>query len=289
MTLDRPLTLEGIGLHGGQSCHVWIYPAPVDQGVRFWCLEAGEPFDPSVISLAANLEEERVIPAHLDWVEGTVLSTELVRGAWRVRTVEHLLGALAGTGVSNGTIVVNGPEIPLLDGSALPWVEAIVAAGLVDQGISQSIPILQKPLIVQDGEAFVMAVPAPQTRLSYGIEFPLQAIGQQWYSLDLTPSTFQSDIAPARTFGFREQILQAQAAGLLRGGTLENALVCDETGWLNPPLRFDQEPVRHKLLDLLGDLSLLGTIPQAHILAYKASHKLHIAFGRALQSHRVNP
>ena len=132
----------------------------------------------------------------------------------------------------------------------------------------------REPVWIRDGESFVAALPAPQTRFTYGIDFAYAAIGNQWHSWSPTEN-FATDIAPARTFGFAEQIEQLQQAGLIKGGNLENALVCSDRGWVNPPLRFTNEPARHKLLDLVGDLSLLGQLPAAHIIAYKASHKLH--------------
>jgi UDP-3-O-[3-hydroxymyristoyl] N-acetylglucosamine deacetylase len=121
-----------------------------------------------------------------------------------------------------------------------------------------------------------------QTRFTYGIDFPYQAIGNQWHSWSPGEENFATEIAPARTFGFAEQIEQLQQAGLIKGGNLENALVCSHQGWVNPPLRFTNEPARHKLLDLVGDLSLLGQLPTAHIIAYKASHKLHTQLAQKL-------
>jgi UDP-3-O-[3-hydroxymyristoyl] N-acetylglucosamine deacetylase len=135
---------------------------------------------------------------------------------------------------------------------------------------------LSEPIWVRQDDAFVAALPADKLHLTYGIDFPhLPAIGSQWYSLDLNPDQFRAAIAPARTFGFAEQIDFLRAQGLIKGGSLDNALVCGPEGWLNPPLRFANEPVRHKLLDLIGDLSLLGCGLIAHVLAYKASHALH--------------
>lgn len=126
------------------------------------------------------------------------------------------------------------------------------------------------------------ALPAPSIRFTYGIDFEVSAIGNQWYSWTPTQESFGEAIAPARTFGLAHQIEGLRNRGLIKGGSLENALVCDGSGWLNPPLRFSNEPVRHKLLDLVGDLSLLGQFPVAHFLAYKASHNLHIQLARVL-------
>jgi UDP-3-O-[3-hydroxymyristoyl] N-acetylglucosamine deacetylase len=184
-----------------------------------------------------------------------------------------LLAALAGLGIDNARIEVNGPEIPLLDGSAQEWVEAIVQAGWETQSTERSKFELDQPAIVQQGDAFVMAVPADRPKFTYGIDFSHPAIGRQWQSIDL--EEFAMAIAPARTFGFAESVEKLRASGLIKGGSLDNALVCGTQGWINPPLRYPDEPVRHKLLDLVGDLSLLGIFPKAHIVAYKGSHSLH--------------
>jgi len=133
-------------------------------------------------------------------------------------------------------------------------------------------------------DAQIRALPAAETRFSYGIDFDEPAIGNQWYSWSPEVESFVSAIAPARTFGLARQVDQLRQAGLIKGGSLDNALVCDRSGWLNPPLRFTNEPVRHKILDLVGDLSLLGTWPKAHYVAYKASHNLHVQLGLALNS-----
>lgn len=159
-------------------------------------------------------------------------------------------------------------------------------SGSCDRGAGEQILpapfVLQEPIWVKQGDAFVAALPAPVTRFTYGIDFDLPAIGNQWQSWSPVGESFAEAIAPARTFGLAEQIDQLRDQGLIKGGSLDNALVCGPEGWLNPPLRFSNEPVRHKLLDLVGDLSLLGTFPVAHFLAYKASHKLHIQLAQTL-------
>jgi UDP-3-O-[3-hydroxymyristoyl] N-acetylglucosamine deacetylase len=268
-----------VGLHSGELVTVTLCPAPAGEGRYF--VRTDLPGPPS-------------IPAALAAVDQTVLSTELRQGEATVRTVEHLLAALVGTGIDNARIEITGPEVPLLDGSALGWVEAIQAAGTVVQSKARSSLVLSQPVSVQEGDAWVAAFPAEITRLTYGIDFEVAAIGQQWFSWlpqanPYDPQGFVAMVAPARTFGLAHQIEYLQNQGLIKGGSLENALVCSHEGWLNPPLRFDNEPVRHKLLDLIGDLSLLGGLPQAHVVAYKASHRLHVALGRAIQSALVCP
>jgi UDP-3-O-[3-hydroxymyristoyl] N-acetylglucosamine deacetylase len=210
----------------------------------------------------------------------------LEQGEAKIRTVEHLLATLIGLGIDNVAIEIDGPEIPLLDGSAKNWVEAILGVDFSHDSFSSQKPKIEvtKPIFVRDGDAFVAALPSPEMRFTYGIEFDYEAIGNQWHSFNPATESFVEAIAPARTFGLADQIETLRQAGLIKGGSLENALVCSREGWLNPPLRFTNEPVRHKLLDLLGDLSLLGTIPVAHFVAYKASHKLHIQLANLLNS-----
>ena len=178
---------------------------------------------------------------------------------------------------------MEGHEIPLLDGSAQPWVEAIAAVGLQLLGPRAPARTLCQPFTLQQGQSFATVLPSDRLRLAAAIEFPQAAIGSQFYSLELTPAAFVREIAPARTFGFRDQVEQLRQAGLIQGGALDNALVCDGDDWLNPPLRYRDEPVRHKLLDLLGDLALAG-LPQAQVFAFRGSHGLHTALAAALAS-----
>jgi UDP-3-O-[3-hydroxymyristoyl] N-acetylglucosamine deacetylase len=263
-TLARSISMEGIGLHTGETVAVTISPATVDSGRYF----VRTDLDASPIS------------AQIRSLHQTVLSTELGSGNATVRTVEHLLAALVGLGIDNARIEVNGPEIPLLDGSAREWAEQILLAGWTQQAEQRQYYRATQPIVVQQGDAFVAVLPAEQTRLTYGIDFSHSAIGQQWQSIVL--EDFLTEIAPARTFALAEEIEKLRQSGLIKGGSLENALVCDRAGWLNPPLRYPNEPVRHKLLDLIGDLSLLGTLPKAHIWAYKASHSLHTRLAQRL-------
>jgi UDP-3-O-[3-hydroxymyristoyl] N-acetylglucosamine deacetylase len=162
-------------------------------------------------------------------------------------------------------------------------VEAIAEAGLVAMGPRFIGVPLGEPITLWRGSSFVTALPAERLSIGAAIEFQQPAIGRQLFSLQLSPELFVEQIAPARTFGFREQVEQLRAAGLIQGGALDNALVCDGDHWLNPPLRFADEPVRHKLLDLLGDLALAG-LPQAQVFAYRGSHGLHTALAAALAS-----
>ncbi|MBM5800555.1 MAG: UDP-3-O-acyl-N-acetylglucosamine deacetylase [Cyanobacteria bacterium K_DeepCast_35m_m2_023] len=264
-TLSQSAARNGVGLHSGAQCRVRLGPAERD---GFWVGRLQHP----------QQGLQRLEPA---LVTETRLCTALTLDSGPLATVEHLLAALAGCGITQAEIWVEGDEIPLLDGSALNWVEAIAEAGLAPLGARPPVALLTAPLTVQQGISFATALPAQRLSVAAAVEYPQAAIGRQVFSLELTPQRFVEEIAPARTFGFRDQVDQLRAAGLIQGGALDNALVCDGDRWLNPPLRFADEPVRHKLLDLLGDLALAG-LPVAQVFAYRGSHGLHTALATAL-------
>lgn len=276
-TLASTASAVGVGLHMGKETTVRIVPAQPNEGRYF---------------IRTDLPEAVKIPARVDRVVQTQLSTELGLGegsGQTVRTVEHLLAALTALGVDNARIEIDGPELPLLDGSAKKWIEAISLGATAGSHYTQAQSAdrqIRSPLTallsVQSGDAWVTAYPSETLRFSYGIDFELSAIGNQWHSWSPTDDDFACEVAPARTFGLAHQIDYLRSQGLIKGGSLDNALVCGADGWVNPPLRFDNEPARHKLLDLIGDLSLLGDIPKGHYVAYKASHALHVALAKKL-------
>lgn len=269
-TLQTTVVCSGVGLHSGKKVTVKLMPCDRLKGRYF---------------VRTDLPEQPEIPAQIDVVGQTTLSTELDVGSAQVRTTEHLLAALTGIGIDHARIEISGAELPLLDGSAQEWTRAIASAGTQTLNAPDLHPkMVTEPIWIreEDQDSFVAALPAPALRFTYGIDFPYKPIGNQWHSWNPAQESFVAAIAPARTFGFADQIEQLKKLGLIQGGSLDNALVCDREKWLNPPLRFDNEPARHKLLDLIGDLSLLGTIPTAHYLAYKASHKLHTQLAKQL-------
>ena len=266
-TIAAAVTCKGVGLHSGEITTVTLRPAVLGSGIRF---------------VRSDLPDRPEIPAQVSLVQQTMLSTELVTPNARIRTVEHLLAALWGVGITDLLIEVDGGEMPLLDGSAIEWIKAIESVGTQATGEGRDRPVLNTPIWIHEGDIFVAAIPSTELRFSYGIDFDLKAIGNQWHSWSPAIEPFSSAIAPARTFGLAHQIEQLQTAGLIKGGSLDNALVCGPDGWINPPLRFPNEPVRHKLLDLIGDLSLVTDLPIAHYLAYKASHRLHTQLAQQL-------
>lgn len=263
-TLAAVVERRGVGLHSGEEAAVRLTPSE-RPGFH--------------LRFEDDLEPIQLSP---DQVRDSPLCTTLDFGHRRVATVEHLLAALAGCGLSHVEIVVDGQEVPLLDGSALGWVEAIAEVGFEPATSERpAAPQLEQPVVRYRGNSVITATPADRFSLVGIIDFPQAAIGRQQLTLELTPQRFVEEIAPARTFGFREQVDQLRAAGLIKGGGLDNALVCDGDSWLNPPLRFPDEPVRHKLLDLIGDLALVG-FPQAQVLVYRGSHGLHTDLAAAL-------
>lgn len=265
--LADTVELQGISLHGGDRVTCRLLPAPKHTGRVFVRMDL--PDCPEIVA-----RPDSTTPAQLS----TLLKH--ANGA-SVRTIEHLMAALTGLGIDNCRIELDGPEVPIMDGSARNFVEAISAAGIVSQDAPKRMCAIARPVTVWDGEAFVSAIPSSITRYTYGIDFAGSPIGEQWFSWLANPETFPHEIAPARTFTRERDAELARQHGLIKGGSLDNAIVCTSGKWLNP-LRFENEPVRHKLLDLLGDLSLTGITWQAHFVAYKAGHTLHARFAREL-------
>lgn len=271
-TVQHLFERTGVAMHSGNPVQVRVLPAPANTGRNF---------------VRVDLPSTPTIPATILQVGQTTLSTELAveYGALSatVRTVEHLLAALTGMGIDNARIEIDGGEVPILDGSALPWVEAIAEVGIQPQAVPKApAPVLEQSTTVYQDDAFAAAIPSPQLRFTYGIDFEIEPIGKQWMSWSPQDEPFEQAIAPARTFGLAHQVEYLRSQGLIKGGSLDNALVCGAKDWLNPPLRFSNEPVRHKLLDLVGDLSLVDRLPIAHYIAYKASHHLHTRLAHRL-------
>uniref|UniRef100_A0A5B6YUZ0 UDP-3-O-acyl-N-acetylglucosamine deacetylase n=2 Tax=Davidia involucrata TaxID=16924 RepID=A0A5B6YUZ0_DAVIN len=283
-TIANCIQRTGKALHSGKVTTVKIWPEFAGEG-RYFDFHS------------------KLIRASIDFAEETPLCTTLCKDGHVVRTVEHLLSALEATGVDNCRIEISNSdcedrsvEVPIFDGSAKEWVEAIDQVGLktaTDRGgnICEKIaPFLNEPVHVWKNDSFITAFPSPKIHITYGINFPqVPAIGCQWFSsASFDYSFYAKQIASSRTFCIYEEVERMRNAGLIKGGSVENAIVCSTSrGWLNPPLRFQDEPCRHKVLDLIGDLSLFARcgsqgLPVAHIVTYKGSHALHSSFVRRL-------
>ena len=209
---------------------------------------------------------------------GTVLSF----GNVKIQTIEHLMAVLYAFGVDSLIIELNGGEIPIMDGSALPFSKELLKAGFQDLNLEKKTKKIVESFVVRDKESHISAHPEQGLRLSYKIEYKHPAIGTQALSFTLNEESFLKEIAPARTFGFLEEISSLRSRGLAMGGSLENAVVLDQKGIINGPLRFQDEFVRHKILDLIGDLSLYGYPLEGSFFAFKAGHALHLKAVRFL-------
>jgi len=264
-TLAQSVTRKGVGLHTGKQVEVRLSPTEKAGFHLSWINKTDAP-----ITLSA------------DQIRNSPLCTTLDLGEYRLSTVEHLFAALAGVGLTHVHFEVSGEEIPLLDGSSRCWIEAIQEVGILPTNTPpKKRPELHHPLLINRGQSLISAIPAKSFKLVGMIDFSYKAIGQQMLAIELNPKNFVKEIAPARTFGFIDQIEELKKSGLIKGGALDNALVCNGDSWLNPPLRFKDEPIRHKLLDLIGDLALVG-FPKAQILVYRGSHALHADLAAAL-------
>lgn len=272
-TLAQPLNFSGIGLHSGKRVEVTLYPASANQGLRF---------------IRTDLPNRPQIRAHYSRVVDTTRATSLGDNGTTLATVEHLLAALGGLGVDNALIEVHGPELPIMDGSAAPFARLISRAGLRNLSWPRAYLMVRETVELRRGEQWMRVRPGVP-RITYTIDFDHPLIRRQRYTVPLRAESFQSEIAPARTFGFLKEVQYLQARGLARGGSADNAVVFDEVGVLNPGgLRFPEECVRHKILDAVGDLTLLGLPVLGHLEVGKGSHELHHSFMQLLMSRQAD-
>ena len=260
-TLRGEVQLDGIGLHTGYTVHLSLKPAPDDTGILFRRTDLKD----------FAIEATRTHVARVSY------ATTLMKKGVMISTVEHLLSTLYGLGIDNVYIDLNSMEVPILDGSGLKFMEAIERVGIVEQNSLRRYILIQDPIEVRYGDKFAGVYPAQSPKATYKINFEHSAIGVQEIEIDLTPESYRREIAPARTFGFISDVEYLKRCGLIRGGSLENAVVLDDKGIVNNHLRFPSEFVRHKMLDLLGDISLVGYPIIGHLYAEKAGHAIHTA------------
>lgn len=260
-TIAEPIKLKGIGLHSGLQINLKIKPAPSNTGILFRRVDFSRPID---------------IPASSDFITETTLATVLGRDGASVSTVEHCMAALAGMNIDNAVVEIDGPELPILDGSAEPYVRAILKTGVRAQNSKRAFIHMKKAVRVESGDKFSILLPSDRFHITYGIGFDNKFSPDQHFHLDLTPSSFASELAQARTFGFLEDVEYLRSIGKARGGSLDNAVVLHKGEVLNPEgLRMPDEFVRHKMLDAVGDLALAGMPIMGHLIVYKGGHALH--------------
>ena len=262
-TLRDAIAFEGAGLHTGLPAQVRVLPAPAGHGLRF------------------RVDGTVEFPARADYVVDTVRATVVGVGDHRVSTVEHLLSALLGCGIDNALIAVEGGEIPVEDGSSKVFADAIDAVGVSTLHEARVRWIPTEARVFRDGDKLLVVAPASTFRVRMTVDYA-SPIGTQYVEAEITPETYRAEIAPNRTFGFLHEVEALVKRGLAQGGTLENAVVFGPDGPLSP-LRSPTEPVRHKILDLIGDFALLGAYPQCEVIAIKSGHKLHCTAVRELR------
>lgn len=260
-TIKRALTISGIGLHTGRLITMTLRPAEAGNGIIFHRIDGERRV--SIPAISANVVDTR-------------LATVIGKDGVSVSTIEHLMAALSACGIDNLHIDIDGPEVPVMDGSAAPFVALLQETGNQTQQKRRKYLAIRKPITLVDGEKRVSIIPSRFFRITFDIAFDHPCIGLQHRAVKITGESFRKDIAPARTFGFLHEVEYLKANGLALGGSLDNAVVIGEDGILNPGgVRFEDECVRHKILDAVGDFSLLGYPVLGHIKAYKAGHDIN--------------
>jgi UDP-3-O-[3-hydroxymyristoyl] N-acetylglucosamine deacetylase len=260
-TLASPVSCTGVGLHSGASVRLMLRPAPAGTGIVF---------------ARTDLSPVVEIPARPEYVVDTAFATTLGLDGVQVGTVEHLMAALSGMGVDNARVEIDGPEIPVMDGSAAPFIYLIRTAGIAIQRRFKRFLVVRRPLEVREGDKRARIVPSSQLAVSCTIDFNHPLIKDQSLHVELSDRVFYRDIARARTFGFLKDVETLKSRGLARGGSLDNAIVVDEFSVLNAEgLRFPDEFVRHKILDIIGDLALCRMPVIGHFVSYKSGHSLN--------------
>ncbi|MBL8135434.1 MAG: UDP-3-O-acyl-N-acetylglucosamine deacetylase [Acidobacteria bacterium] len=265
-TLRRQVSCAGIGLHSGSKVSLTLKPAPAGTGVVFRRADLGVD-----------------IPATVDHVTAINLATVLGKDGATVETVEHLLAALVSAGVDNVIIELTQREVPIMDGSSAPFLFLIQEAGLKKQSAARGYLKVLRPVSVASGDKHIAIYPSDHFKVSYTISFDHPMLRHQSRTMRITEQSFNDEIASARTFGFLKEVEWMRQQGLALGGSLDNAIVIGDTGPLNA-LRFDDEFVRHKILDAVGDLALLGRPVLGHVVAHRAGHALHTQLAKQLLS-----
>jgi UDP-3-O-[3-hydroxymyristoyl] N-acetylglucosamine deacetylase len=267
-TISEDLVFEGRGLHTGKHVVVRLRPAPLNSGIVFFRSDKGA-----------------FINATVNAVSDTTFATTLGSNGTRVRTVEHLLAALAGMEIDNIIIEVDGPEVPIMDGSSADFVEMILSAGIAVQESFRAYIKVLRPVVFKDGKAEVSALPYDGRKISYHINYDHKFLKDQKMTLELDGDRFRRDLAPARTFGFLKDVEHLRSMGLAKGGSLDNAVILSDTGVVNSSgLRFENECIRHKMLDFIGDISLLGFPIIGHLVASRSGHLANVKFLRKFLS-----
>ena len=261
-TVRRQISCVGIGLHSGNKVHLSLKPAAAGSGIRFRRTDIGD----------------HEVPATVQHLAGIQLATGLARNDVSVETVEHLMAALVAMGVDNVLIELNSPEVPIMDGSAAPFIYLIHEAGVRKLTAPRQYLKIVRPIAISRGDKRIALYPSDHFKVTYSISYDHPLLRHQSRTLRITEESFIEEVAPARTFTFLKDVEMLRQNGLALGGSLDNAIVLGETGLLNNALRFEDEFVRHKILDAVGDLALVGYPVIGHLVAHRAGHALHTEF-----------
>lgn len=268
-TILRPVEAQGVGLHSGVPVKIRILPAPAGVGIVFRRVDLD------------NFE----IPASWKYVARVSYATSLMRQGVLISTTEHLLSVFLSMGIDNAFVEIDNLEVPILDGSGLPFVRLLRAAGLKLYRRRRKFLAIRRPVSVEGNGKRLTIHPADQFMVSCDVFFAHPKVGRQTMELELSPERYASEIAPARTFGFEQELDAMRNMGLIRGASLESAVCFNGSGVLNPEgLRFPDEPCRHKILDLIGDLALIGRPILGHVVAERAGHAMHVALVAKIMS-----
>jgi UDP-3-O-[3-hydroxymyristoyl] N-acetylglucosamine deacetylase/3-hydroxyacyl-[acyl-carrier-protein] dehydratase len=272
-TIGKEASFSGIGLHTGNLTTITFKPAPPDSGITFHRID---------------LPDKPAIKADVDNVVDVTYGTTIGVNGVKVHTVEHVLAAIAGLGVDNLNIEVDASETPVGDGSSVPFMNTLQKAGVVEQDAERKFIRIKQPVYYKNEDVTLSVLPSDELRITMTIAFDHVAIGTQYASFVITPETFAKDIAPARTFGFLRDAKMLQEQGLIKGVSLENAVAIGDESILNEDLRFPDEFVRHKILDLLGDMYLLGRPVKGHVIGVKSGHASHVKFSQEVKKSLLN-
>lgn len=263
-TVGGTVSCSGIGVHSGKDVTLTIKPGDVNSGIRFFRIDL--PGKPNIQALFNNVVD-------------TSLATVIGSDGVIVSTIEHLMATFTGLGIDNATVELNSYEMPIMDGSASKFSTVVMKVGVVEQNQPKCFIVINKPIKIVDNDKFVEIIPAKTFKITCSIEFGHPLIGQQSYTMEIIDTNFNKEISRARTFGFLNEVEQLKRFGLAKGGGLENAVVMDDDKVLNDKgLRYPDEFVRHKLLDCIGDFSLLGMPLLGHVYAHKSGHAFNHAF-----------
>ena len=264
-TIERAVAITGVGVNSGEEVNVWLKPAPVGSGVRFVRIDL--PGKPEIAATHENVASR---------LRRTALRKgDPDSGGAEIQLVEHALAALYGTHIDNVLVELDGPEMPVGDGSASIYVEAIDEAGIIEQDRPRREVVISEPISVSARDASIVALPSEdELRISFTLDYR-PTLGPQYASWPVTPNSFRDELAPARSFCLEEEIEELRSRGLGKGATSRNTLVFGRDGVIGNTLRFDDEPCRHKILDIIGDLSLAGVGINAHIIGVKSGHALN--------------